>query len=68
MWPMAKTRGKSKAKPRPAKPLKDDMIRFRVTSEEKIGLEGAATRDGMDLSTWIRRLALQAAGMLPGQQ
>jgi uncharacterized protein (DUF1778 family) len=61
---MAKTRGKTKAR-RP-KPLKDDLIRFRVTSEEKTGLEGAATREGMDLSTWIRRLALQAAGLLPG--
>lgn len=47
------------------KPLKDEMLRVRVSSDQKAGLEAAAARDGMDLSTWLRRLALKAAGLLP---
>ena len=66
MWPMPKPRGKATAKAKPPRPLKDDVIRFRVTAEEKAGLEGEAARQGMVLSAWLRRLALQAAGMLRG--
>lgn len=65
MCPMAKPRGKAKAKPKAFKPLKDDVVRFRVTSEEKAGFETAATKAGLGLSSWIRQLALRAAGLLP---
>jgi hypothetical protein len=68
MRPMTKPRGKTHHKPKAPKPLKDDVVRFRVTSEEKSGLEGAATKEGLDLSSWIRQLALRAAGLLPGKQ
>jgi len=62
---MAKPRGKAKPKPKASRPLKDDVIRFRVTSEEKAGMETAATQAGLDLSSWLRQLALRAAGLLP---
>lgn len=65
---MAQPRGKAKPKPKALKPLKDDVVRFRVTTEEKAGLETAATLAGLDLSSWIRQLALRAAGLLPRAQ
>ena len=50
-----------KAKP---KPLKDDVVRMRVTTEQKRALMAAAARDGLELSSWLRQLALRAAGAL----
>ena len=44
---------------------KDDDIRIRVTAEQKRTLSNAAAREGLDLSTWLRQLALRAAGALP---
>jgi uncharacterized protein (DUF1778 family) len=55
---------KSKKKAVP-KSLKDEMIRFRASTEEKQALEEAAQREGLPLSAWIRRLSLQKAGLLP---
>jgi uncharacterized protein (DUF1778 family) len=66
MCPMAKPQRKPKA--RPPRPVKDEMIRFRITSEEKAGLDAAAAKVGLDLSSWIRQLALRAAGLLPRAQ
>ena len=57
---MAKT-----PKKRPAKTLKDDVVRMRVTAREKQALEEAAERDGLGLSAWLRQLALRAARVLP---
>jgi uncharacterized protein (DUF1778 family) len=57
---MAKTPRK-----RPAKGLKDDVVRMRVTTEQKRALENAASRAGLELSAWLRQLALRAAGALP---
>jgi uncharacterized protein (DUF1778 family) len=57
---MAKSKKKATAKA-----LKDEMIRFRASTEEKQGLEEAAQREGLPLSAWIRRLSLQKAGLLP---
>jgi hypothetical protein len=48
-----------------ARVAKGDMIRFRVTAEQKQALALAAERDGLELSVWLRRLALRAAGALP---
>jgi len=60
---MAKAVGK-----RPAKALKDDVIRMRVTREQKRALTEAADRAGLELSAWLRQLALREAGALPGQR
>jgi hypothetical protein len=57
---MAKARRK-----RTAKELKGDVVRMRITAEDKRALEDAAKRDGLELSAWLRRLALRAAGVLP---
>lgn len=56
------------AKPRKkaaAKSLKDEMVRFRVSAEQKQAFEEAAKRDGLEVSAWLRRLALREAGELP---
>jgi len=54
------------AKPRkpPEKTTKDDVVRMRVTSEQKEALTAAAEREGLELSAWLRQLALRAAGVL----
>lgn len=50
----------------PEKPTKDDVIRMRVSAEQKATIMAAAERDGLELSAWLRQLALRAAGALPG--
>jgi uncharacterized protein (DUF1778 family) len=60
---MAKT-----PKKRPAKGVKDDVVRMRVTAEQKQALTDAAARDGLELSAWLRQLALRAAGALPARK
>lgn len=63
MWLMA---GKPKRKaPARTKPIKDEVIRMRIPAEQKAALVAAAERDGLDLSVWLRRVALRAAGVLP---
>lgn len=49
----------------PEKVTKDDVVRMRVTSEQKEALTAAAAREGLELSAWLRQLALRAAGVLP---
>jgi hypothetical protein len=46
--------------------LKDETIRMRIPAEHKAALIAAAERDGLDLSVWLRRVALRAAAVLPG--
>lgn len=55
------------AKPskRPGKGVKDDVVRMRVTVEQKRAMEDAAERAGLELSAWLRQLALRAAGVIP---
>lgn len=53
------------AKSPPKRSTKDDVVRMRVTAEQKRALTEAAQRDGLELSAWLRRLALKAAGALP---
>jgi len=60
LWHMAKPKKKATAKS-----LKDEMVRFRVSAEQKQAFEEAAKRDGLDVSAWIRRVALKEAGALP---
>jgi hypothetical protein len=38
---------------------------MRVSAEQKLALEAAAARSGLDFSNWLRQLALRAAGELP---
>ena len=47
------------------KATKDDVVRMRVTVEQKRALTEAADRAGLELSAWLRQLALRAAGVLP---
>jgi len=63
VWPMAK---KGKRTPPRAKPIKDEVIRMRISAEQKAALTAAAERDGLDLSVWLRQVALRAAGVLSG--
>ena len=55
----------SVAKKTKAKTLKDDVVRMRVTAEQKQAITDAASREGLELSAWLRQLALRAAGALP---
>jgi len=47
------------------KPVKGDVIRMRVTSAQKSAIVAAAELDGLEVSAWLRQLALRAAGVLP---
>jgi hypothetical protein len=38
---------------------------MRIPAEHKQALIEAASRDGLELSAWLRQLALRAAGVLP---
>jgi uncharacterized protein (DUF1778 family) len=49
----------------PARKRKEDVVRMRVTLEQKQALLAAAEREGLDVSAWLRQLALRAAGALP---
>ena len=53
-----------------ATPLKDDVVRMRISAAQKQALTAAAERDGLKLSAWLRQLALRAAlpatGMVKG--
>ena len=48
------------------KAVKDDVVRMRVSGEQKAAMMAAAAREGLELSQWLRQLALRAAGALPG--
>lgn len=50
---------------RPVKTTKDDVVRMRIPADQKQALVEAAMRDGLELSAWLRQLALRAAGVLP---
>jgi hypothetical protein len=38
---------------------------MRISASQKLALNEAAKRDGLELSAWLRQLALRAAGVLP---
>ena len=49
---------------RPAGPkelVRENVLRVRLTDDERKRLDEAATLKGVDLSTWVRDLALKAA-------
>lgn len=45
---------------------KDDVIRVRVTADQKALLTAAATRAGSDVSTWLRMVGIREAQEKPG--
>jgi uncharacterized protein (DUF1778 family) len=47
------------------KVVKDEVVRMRIPAEQKAAMVSAAEADGLDLSTWLRRLALREVGLLP---
>ena len=59
---MAKRRAAKRPKVR-----KDEILRVRISAEQKDSLIAAAERDGLELSTWLRQVALRAAGVLPSR-
>lgn len=46
---------------KPKAQRKEDMVRVRVTAEQKKALTAAADRAGLDVSSWLRALGLQEA-------
>lgn len=64
---MVKAARKPKAQSAP-KGTKDDVVRMRVSAEHKAAFVAAAEREGLELSQWLRRLALRGAGLLPDAQ
>jgi uncharacterized protein (DUF1778 family) len=44
---------------------KGEVVRMRITAEHKQALQEAARKNGLELSQWLRQLALRAAGVLP---
>jgi hypothetical protein len=55
----------TKKRKAPVKQRKDEVVRMRIPAEHKQALIEAAARDGLELSAWLRQLALRAAGVLP---
>lgn len=56
---------------RPRKPKdqrKQETLRIRVTADQKKALTNAASRAGLDVSSWLRVLALRAAGFLESEK
>ena len=47
------------------KALKDEVVRMRIPADHKQALIDAAAREGLELSQWLRQVALRAAGVLP---
>lgn len=62
MWLMAQTKRK-RATAR--KSIKADVVRMRVSADEKLAMERMAARTGLNVSAWLRQLALREAGVLP---
>ena len=66
LWLHSATMAQRKKTPKKTeKPVKGDVIRMRVTSDQKSAIVEAAERDGLEVSAWLRQLALRAAGVLP---
>jgi len=47
---------------------KGEVLRIRVTVDQKEAIARAAARAGLDLSSWLRILALRAAGLLESEK
>jgi uncharacterized protein (DUF1778 family) len=56
---------------RPKKPeteRKEETLRIRVTVDHKRAIVRTAEAAGLDVSTWLRILALRAAGLLESEK
>ena len=51
------------ARRKPKSERKEEVLRIRVSKEQKNALASAAKKDGLDLSTWLRSLALKAVNL-----
>lgn len=51
------------ARRKPKSERKEEVLRIRVSKEQKDALASAAKKDGLDLSTWLRSLALKAVNL-----
>ncbi|MGO9167606.1 MAG: plasmid mobilization protein [Candidatus Sulfotelmatobacter sp.] len=67
LWRMVKPRRKTHGASI-SKSLKDDVVRMRISAEQKQALTEAADRAGLELSAWLRQLALREAGVLPKEK
>lgn len=47
---------------KPKAQRKEQMIRVRVTEEQKRALSERAQREGLDVSAWLRALGLREVG------
>jgi uncharacterized protein (DUF1778 family) len=47
---------------------KEEVIRLRVTTEQKEAMVEAAKKQGLDISAWLRFLGMTAAGTVEIQQ
>jgi hypothetical protein len=63
---MRKPSTKVRRKPRTQR--KENQIRIRVTDEQKRLFTEAAIKVGLDVSGWLRMLALSAIGQSPGPE
>lgn len=53
------------ARRKPKAERKDLTIRFRANAEQRQAMAQAARREGLELSAWLRRVALKAANWEP---
>ena len=60
----AKKRGR---RPKPKKSRKSATVQFRVTEAEKALLEEAAEVEKLEVSSWLRALALKSADEILGK-
>ena len=47
---------------------KEDVVRLRVTADQREALVAAAAREGSSISDWLRRLSLREAGWRPSSE
>lgn len=47
------------------KTTKDQVLRARISADQKAALGKVAFEQGLDLSTWVRQTLLREAGLLP---
>ena len=50
---------------KPDEARKDDVVRVRVTADQRDALFNAAARAGLEMSAWLRMVGLREAGWTP---
>lgn len=59
--PKRPTKGPQNKTVEPKRARKDDLIRVRVTGEQRAVMQAAADAAGLDLSSWLRMVGYTAA-------